>query len=649
MFGIAGHARWLMVWVGLAWGSASAAAGEPLTIRDAYAQVGVTQAAISPDGRHVAAIVFTSYGNRVLLVNTDDFSSRAILHSKTVRDGFYEVPKDPFRVTWVTSDRLAVDFGTMAEAVDLDGKRVADLGTRVIDKLNPAAAGSPLMLVYDDDELEDLAVVDVATRKRQKIRYPMSGRLVRWAFDDQARLRAVTLMNSAFWDDKTTLSHWFRPLGSDEWQKIEDAKVTDETWRLLGASSTSDDLVVASRQGRDTYAVFSYDPRQRQLRELLAGHPKEDIVALDDVNASTYRSVATSGMKPVRQWFDSRWAGLQQAADEALPNRLNRLSGDPRGLVLVESRGDVDPGRWFLLDTKAMTMRLMLTARAEIVPEKMRPMDILTYPSKDGMAIPAYLTLPEGAGPHPMVVLVHGGPAVRDHWGWDAEVQLLATRGYAVFQPQFRGSAGFGRAFEQAGYGQWGLAMQDDITAGVELLIQRGMADPKRICIYGASYGGYAAVWGLIKTPELYRCGVTLAGVADIEYMLTDWSDRNSNKVARELMRFQIGDRDVDKAKFDQVSPLRHAGRIQAPLLIAHGAEDRRVPISHARKLMKALDEHRKTYQWLRLEDEGHGFMYLRTQFSFSEALLGFFDRHIGPGAVAPASAPPGTADPPGR
>lgn len=615
-------------------------AAEPLSLTETFGAAGVNNAAISPDGRHVAAVISASFGNQVVVIKTDDLSSRTVIESKWVQDGFYKIKKDPSRVKWITSEWLSVDYPYSSEAVDLNGKRVAELGNRAIGRVAWAAPDAPLMLVYNDEDYESLALVNVKTREKTSVKYPMSGRLVDWAFDDKANLRAATMASTAFWDDKTTLTYWYKPLDTQAWQKIDETSLTDEHWTLLQASSRADELVVMSSEGRDTAGVFSYAPLKHQLGELLAGHPKEDIRVADDVTAEQYESVVTFGMKPVRYWFDSRMAGLQTAVDQALPQRLNHITGDPKGLMLIFSYGDVDPGRWYLLNAADMTMRLILVARSRVDPTQMRPMEIVSYPAPDGLVIPAYLTRPIGDGPKPTVVMVHGGPAVRDEWGWDPEVQLLAARGYAVFQPQFRGSSGFGKTFQRAGYGQWGLSMQDDITAGVEYLIKQGVADPKRICIYGASYGGYAAVWGLTKTPDLYRCGITLAGVSDIEYMLSDWSDTNSNKSAREWQRFVVGDRKRDKVKFDQVSPLKHAQDIRAPLLIAHGDDDKRVPISHAKKLMKALDAQHKPYEWVLLPDEGHGIYYLRSRLKFSNALLEFLDKHIGSG-TSPGSAKP--------
>ena len=326
--------------------------------------------------------------------------------------------------------------------------------------------------------------------------------------------------------------------------------------------------------------------------------------------------------------------------DAALPGTVNLLTGDPQGMVLVFSYSDVDPGRWLLLDTASMSLKNLAGTHPGLTLEAMRPMQALTYPAPDGFAIPAYLTLPDGApGPHPMVVLIHGGPVARDRWGWNLDVQLLAQAGYAVLQPQFRGSAGFGRRFEQAGYRQWGLAMQDDVTAGVKAMIAQGVADPKRICIYGASYGGYAALWGLEKTPELYRCGVSLAGVTDIGERFTDWSDTNADKAGRELMRFTVGDVDTMAAQFDQVSPEKHADRIRVPVLLGHGTDDQRVPIGHAKRMAAAIERAHGTVETHWYDDEGHGLSRIADLVDFDAALLDFLDRAIGPAASAASAA----------
>jgi len=273
-------------------------------------------------------------------------------------------------------------------------------------------------------------------------------------------------------------------------------------------------------------------------------------------------------------------------------------------------------------------------------------MEAYRYKADDGLSIPAYLTRPDRPqGAAPLVVMVHGGPWVRDHWEWDDLVQLLAAHGYAVFQPQFRGSSGFGKRFEQAGVDQWGLGMQDDITAGVRDLVDRGIADPARICIYGANYGGYAAMWGLAKTPQLYRCGISFAGVSDLYAMLRDGSDRARSVMYHERMAVELASRLRDRAQLDAVSPLRQVDRIVAPLLIAHGESDQRVPISHSRKMAYALKQADKPVETLYFPREGHGFSKPSSRMRFYSAVLEFLDRHIGDRRAAAAAASKPTAD----
>jgi len=453
------------------------------------------------------------------------------------------------------------------------------------------------------------------------------------------------MMDTAFWSRKTKISNWYRPDEHSEWQLLEESPITGDTWRPLRVLPEPHSIAIFSRRDRDTYAVFKYDTVRRQYVEMMAGHPYEDIQAIQGMDDATFEFVVTAGIKPKISWFDARWAGLQVAVDAALPGRINTLQGDKNGRLLIFSYSDVDPGHWYLLDTKTSKMREIGSARPKIDPKQMRPMETIQYAARDGLVVNAYLTRPERAtsDPSPMVVLIHGGPQVRDRWQWNAEVQILASHGYAVFQPQFRGSTGFGRKFEEAGYQQWGRAMQDDITDGVMYLVAQKIADPARICIYGASYGGYAALWGVIKTPDLYKCGVSFAGVSDLGSMASHSIADDSTAASREFDRVRIGDPDEARAQLDEVSPLKHAAQVRVPLLIAHGEEDRRVLPSQSKEMVKALKDSGKPVEWMPFERAGHGLLWTRDELRYYSALLAFFKRHIGdpdPPTADAASAP---------
>jgi dipeptidyl aminopeptidase/acylaminoacyl peptidase len=427
----------------------------------------------------------------------------------------------------------------------------------------------------------------------------------------------------------------------------------DPRWKPVALTPDGRSMFVFSAEGRNTAAVFRYSIEERALKEMLAGHPTEDIglaqervYASDGINPAAdihYIRVVTLGMKPIVHWFDAKWAALQRSVDAALPGRVNRVSGNlSAGRMLVFSEGDVDPGTWYLLDLATMALSVVERRKPEIDRQAMLPMQVVRYRSHDGLEIPAYLTLPAGGGRDlPAVVLVHGGPLVRDRWAWNAEVQMLASRGYAVLQPQFRGSVGFGKSFEHAGYRQWGRAMQDDVSAGAEWLAAQGIADPRRICIYGASYGGYAALWALARTPALFRCGASFAGVSDLGLMFLARSDVNRTELGRLYQRRTIGDHEADAKRLAEVSPLLHAERFVAPVLLGHGDKDERVPIVHSQNMLSALQAHGKSVEWIELKGEAHGIGHPANRERFYGALFRFLEKNTAPAeAAAPADAP---------
>lgn len=260
----------------------------------------------------------------------------------------------------------------------------------------------------------------------------------------------------------------------------------------------------------------------------------------------------------------------------------------------------------------------------------MAPMLPVSFTARDGLTIPAYLTLPVGLEPYnlPVVVIVHGGPWHRDSWGFSNEVQFLANRGYAVLQPNFRGSTGFGREFLEASFGEWGLAMQDDITDGVIWLIEEGIADPDRIGIYGASYGGYAVLAGVTFTPDLFAAGISYVGISSLFTLLESLPPHWESQ--REMFYHRVGSPVYDYDRLRATSPLYHADQITTPLFIAHGANDVRTTLIESVQIVQALNNRGIDVEFMVKWDEGHGFINEQNRLQFYRMMEAFFAEHLG-------------------
>lgn len=312
---------------------------------------------------------------------------------------------------------------------------------------------------------------------------------------------------------------------------------------------------------------------------------------------------------------------------------LNATDDGKRMVVKVYS--DRKPGQFLLVDVEKMTAEPIVEARPWIEPAAMAEKTAFHTKAGDGLWIHGYVTLPpnrpSGMQP-PLVVLPHGGPhAVRDHWGFDPEAQLLASRGFAVLQVNYRGSGGYGEAYQDAGFGKWGSRMIEDIVDATRYAIRKGWADPKRICAYGASYGGYAAMQAAILAPDLFRCAAGYAGVYDLK-LLGEGEDLVYSRLGRAFVRKAVG---RDDAQLDAASPAKNAEKLKAKVLLIHGKEDRRAPIDHAEALRKALIAQGRSPEWYVEPKEGHGFYDEGARERMYTRLLAFLEENTRPEPVA--------------
>ena len=609
---------------------------------------------IAPDGERVAALSPVEGRQNVVVIDLKDMKP-------TVVTSF--ASRDIVEVRWINDKRLLARTGSLREqafqarggalyAVDADGRNgrmVAEGGEGEQMAAGVRYAVRPMELVGipaggSDDVIAQEFVVDsrgaradglyrVNTRSGAKtvlsLGKPDSGEAESWVVDANGVPRAFTAI------DKGVVRIWYRASETAEWRKLDEyPEGKGPGWAPLAVDEDPRFLIVTGRPGADRAAIMRYDVEARKFTEALAEHPQVDL-----------RRLVFSEGKPVgvfynadrvgHAWFDPDIGRVQRAIDAAMPDRVNILSASrDRTRFVVTSFSDTVPGSFYLFDVKARKLTWLLDRRPWIKPDELSPMRAVRYAARDGLEIPAYLTLPRGKpGKNlPLVLVIHGGPWVDgDTWQYHPEVQFLASRGYAVLQPNFRGTTRYGWKHLSASFGQWGLTMQDDIADGVAWAVAQGIADPKRVCIYGGSYGGYATMMGLARHPELYRCGINYVGVTDLELFLNaTWSDYAESELAQHSLKSRVGELPKDAKRLRETSPVELGGRIKAPVMMAYGGVDFRVPIEHGTRMKAALERNGHTPVWMVAEGEGHGFRDPKNWKMFYEAMEKFLSEHLG-------------------
>ncbi|XLZ69344.1 alpha/beta fold hydrolase [Massilia sp. SR12] len=622
-------------------------------------------AKLSPSGRYLALRTGDSKLRDMLMV----LDTETLATIGGARYGDYDIGD----IRWVNDQRLVYNvvdshtapgdrrFAPGLYAIDRDGKGRRQLaehsrpkgstGTNIISHIEPmntyllngeGAQDSEYIYVrrliwsstsYYVVDRTELVRLNTSTGKSSVVSRPVEPQ--GWMLDHNGQ---PALMVSEQ-EGKQTLH--LRDPGSEEWRVLASYPAYLRAAGGISPVGFMDDkrMLVKTRGKDDKAALHVFDLASGKL-------DPQSLIALTDFDFSgslVYANKRLAGVHYLGDarasvWFDEGMKAAQAEVDQQLQG-VNNILTPPKQAetpwILVSSYSDRQPTFYSLYNSQSKKLKIVGSAHPDIKPTEMGQQDLVKFKARDGMAIPAWLTLPAKGGKKlPLVVLVHGGPYVRGtEWGWSADSQFLASRGYAVLQPEFRGTTGYGMRLFAAGVKQWGLKMQDDIADSVKWAVEQGHADPERVCIMGGSYGGYATLMGLVKDHDLYRCGVAYAAVTDIplmfdsgNWMLSDMDDDYRKFGGPKL----IGDLVKDAEQLVATSPLKQAARIKRPLLLAHGTDDRRVPLKHFTLLREAMEANKADAEYLVYNGEGHGWSVAANRIDFWTRVEKFLDKHIG-------------------
>jgi len=494
--------------------------------------------------------------------------------------------------------------------LDMHGKEkelIVQINKRVKEYFDPYLLNietGALTLLYDNKENFDSWVAD--NNGMIRLASKTDGVNITWNYRNSDKDRFTPLLTTSFKDI-------FTPASFDKANK---------------------NIYTLSNIGRDKVVLVEYDPiAKKDVKELYANNDYDLSAIKYDRKKQSLMAVYWEAEKQAKHFFDEEWGAVQNNLDKRFDGYETEIVSydDARTKAIVATSSDRAPVKYSIYDFKTKEINEVANPFHWIDEEQMSHVKPITYQSRDGLTIHGYLTLPLGLEPKklPVIVNPHGGPWARDGWYFNPETQFLANRGYAVLQMNYRGSTGYGKKFWEASFKQWGKQMQDDITDGVAWLKKEGIADEKRIAIYGGSYGGYATLAGITFTPDLYAAAVDYVGVSNLFTFMNTippyW------KPYLDQLHEMVGDPQQDSSLLAAASPALHADKIKAPLFIAQGANDPRVNKAESDQMVAALKKRGVDVVYMVKKDEGHGFRNQDNQFDFYGAMEQFLDKHLKP------------------
>ncbi len=605
----------------------SLASPKQIPVRDFFRNAQQVGFSLSPSGDSISFM--KPYKNRMnVFVQRRGGGAATRVTSETERDVAGYIWKGDDRILYVKDFKGDENFHIVA--VNKDGTHLQDLTpfdkvrAGIVDDLKEHPTDILITLNKRKPEVSDVYRLNVVTAEL-KLVAENPGNITGWLTDHAGALRVAVATDGV----NSTLLYRETQAGA-----FKQVLTTDFRETVAPLMFTFDDkkLYASSNHGRDKQAIVILDPRTGKEEQVVFEHPEVDVASLE---FSRKRKVLTvisyTTDKNERHFLDPATEALYKKVQTKLPGYEVDLTDESQDeqVQIVATSSDRTPGSRYLYEVASDKLTKLADVSPWLDEKQLAEMKPISYTSRDGLTIHGYLTIPHNAKPAnlPLVVDVHGGPWLRDSWGFDPEVQFLASRGYAVLQVNYRGSTGYGRKFWEASFKEWGKKMQNDISDGVKWVIAQGTVNAKKVCIYGGSYGGYATLAGLTFSPELYACGIDYVGISNLFTFLNTIPAYWKPEIDR--LHAMIGDPDKDKELMTAASPVFHVDQIRAPLFVAQGANDPRVNIDESNQIVAALKKRGVDVQYMVKANEGHGFHNEENRLSLYEAMARFLAKHL--------------------
>ncbi|WDE03889.1 S9 family peptidase [Thalassomonas viridans] len=598
---------------------------------------------ISPDGKHLAALVDAGGGRKLIFLDTE---TNEITYS--LNGGKKDQPGDYY---WVNNERVIVqvqqlrgaleqslNFGELF-AVNFDGRKAKMIyGYRAKKGITLSGHAGFLIDTLTGDDKHVLIRKQLLSRSTDTL--PQVVKLNVYNGRER-RITTSPIPYSRFLIDNNSVPRFVAGVDNSHKTKLFYSAGKGEEWQPFGEDFTGEFTPLTfSADNQSIFALKTTDGGPKGLYKYNLKTQKETLLYKSDIADPSYTLKSNLrevyGLRidedyPNYVYLDksNKEAQIHQALFQSFRGDNIDITSKTRDSkkIIVWVQGDRNPGDFYLFDTQTMQAKHLFNSAPWIKHQELAAVEPFRLKTPDGLTLNGYLTLPKGKDKKlPTVILPHGGPHVRDYWRYHREVQMLANAGYAVVQVNFRGSTGYGEKFEHAGYGQWGEKIQDDILLATQYAISQGIADADKVCIFGGSFGGYSALQSAIKSPDLFKCAIGYAGVYDLP-MLFEEGDIPTLKWGEAYLNKTLG---TDIARQKAQSPVYHVDKLKAPVLLIHGEDDLRAKIDHAEKLKAALEKHNHPFEWFVRDKEGHGFYNEDNILAANKKILAFLNKHIG-------------------